>query len=410
MARTPKKRLRTLVSKLKARAVAAAQRVTRRAAPPKRPSPTAAVRGSVKVAAPAKPAPPLKQLSRRSVVRKPARGPSVKTPRAKAPITAAKPHRTAKSRTPSPGTPSAAPTPLVFAAPAAEAPAGNPLRSVEEQFTLPAGYGDHRIVLMVRDPFWLFAYWEIQAEQERAVRGQLLPEEIAGLQTVLRVYEVTGVEDPAPPATRHFDIGLSGLARNWHIHADAPGCMFLVEIGLLTAAGRFLMLARSNRVTTPRSGPSEVIDEAWVSTDEDYGKLFGAAGIGPGSSPGAWSRLVNQQLSSAAAASHGFVGQLQAAQLKDFWCRVDADLVLHGATEPRSRVAVQDQPVAVRKDGTFSVRLALPQGKQTVTVDVTSPNGRHTRTVTPIISLAWAGQPGHGQPSALPQSASDSTP
>ena len=27
---------------------------------------------------------------------------------------------------------------------------------------LPDGYGDNRIVLMVRDPLWLFAYWEIR--------------------------------------------------------------------------------------------------------------------------------------------------------------------------------------------------------------------------------------------------------
>lgn len=399
MARTPapKKRLRTLVSKLKARAVAAAQRVR-----PSRAKPAPA-----KTAARAKPAPVTVRTLRRSVVRKPVRGPSMRPVRGKT-SAPAKPRRAVKSRGASAGLSRETASLPALVPPtdgAGTAPASTP-RSVEEQFTLPAGYGDHRIVLMVRDPFWLFAYWEIQPDQERAVRGQLKPEDIPGLQTVLRVYDVTGINYPAQPAHRHFDIGLSGLARNWHIHTDAPGRAFVVEIGLLTAAGRFLMLARSNRVTTPRSGPSDLVDEAWLTTDEDYWKLFGASGIGPGSSPGAWSRLVSQQLSSAGA-SHGVGGPLKGAQLKGFWCRVDADIVLHGATEPRARVLVQDQPVAVRKDGTFSVRLALPQGKQTVTVDVTSPNGRQTHTVTPIISLAWAGQPAPGPTHPLPQSSSE---
>ena len=51
-----------------------------------------------------------------------------------------------------------------------------------------------------------------------------------------------------------------------------------MEIGLRTARGAFFRLARSNRVMTPRYGPSDIIDEAWMSLEEDYWKLFGVAG------------------------------------------------------------------------------------------------------------------------------------
>ncbi|MCM8781974.1 MAG: DUF4912 domain-containing protein, partial [Candidatus Omnitrophica bacterium] len=34
-----------------------------------------------------------------------------------------------------------------------------------EEFRFPAGYGDNRIVIMVRDPWWVFAYWEITSEK-----------------------------------------------------------------------------------------------------------------------------------------------------------------------------------------------------------------------------------------------------
>lgn len=262
----------------------------------------------------------------------------------------------------------------------------------ESQFSIPSGYGEDRIVLLVKDPWWLYAYWEVQPGTERAARSQLLPQDIPGLQSVLRIYDVTGIDFPSQPAHRSFDIGLSGLATNWYIQTNAPGREFIVELGLLTAGGRFLLLVRSNRVMAPWFGPSDIIDENWLTTDEDYWKLFGpAAGIGIGSSPSAWAKLVPQHLFSPGWSSGSLWAPSRPAAIKGFWCRVNTDLVIHGATEPRSTVIVQGQSVAVRKDGSFSLRLALPEGTQAVTIDVTSPDGRSSRTVTPVITLAWTG-------------------
>jgi hypothetical protein len=242
---------------------------------------------------------------------------------------------------------------------------------------------------MVKDPWWLYAYWEIQPSTERSVRSQLLPQEVAGLQTVLRVHDVTGVDFPSQPPGHSFDIGLSGLATNWFIHTDAPDRSFVVDIGLLTASGRFLLLARSNRVTTPRFGPSDVIDEQWMTTDDLYWKLFGAtSSIGAGASPGS---LMAQRLFSGGWSSPGGIAHAKAHAVRGFWCRVNTDLVIHGAAEPKATVRIQGQPVTVRKDGTFTLRLALPTGSQTITVEATSPDGTQTRTSTPIVTLAWSG-------------------
>ncbi|MBI2496202.1 MAG: DUF4912 domain-containing protein [Candidatus Omnitrophica bacterium] len=283
-------------------------------------------------------------------------------------------------------------------APSASTPAGESQRqgpssatAVEEQFSIPTGYGDDRIVLMVKDPWWLFAYWDIHPNTERTARRQLLPHEVAGLHSILRVYDVTGIDFPAQPAHASCDISLSDLATNWYIHVDAPNRSFIVEIGLLANGGRFLPLARSNRVTTPRFGPSDVIDEAWMTTDEAYWKLAGTLGLGSGSSPLGWSALLGQALSSGGWSSVSVLGQGRPSLVRGFWCRVDADLVIHGSTEPRAAVTIQGQPVTVRKDGTFSLRVALPDGTQTITIDATSPDGRHVRTVTPIVTLAWSG-------------------
>lgn len=373
-------KLTTLVSTLKTRAVALTRRRRSPAASSPPPAPAVAAQ---------------KPLPRRSTVRVPPRGPTRRTAKP-----AARRERRANTRTSVPvSVPGVnrppAPTPGIPQTGAAAAPSRPGMSHApspwsEEQFSIPNGYGDTRITLMVKDPWWLFAYWEVSPQTERSVRSQLLPHEIADLQTVLRVYDVTDVDFPSQPAHHAFDISLSGLASNWYIHTNAPHRSFLVEIGLLTAGGRFLLLARSNCVTAPRFGPSDVIDEEWLTTDEMYWKLFSSA-PGAGSSPTAWANLVSQKLFSGAWASPGVAGPGRVLALKGFWCRVDTDLVIHGATEPRSTVAIQGQLVPVRKDGTFSLRLALPPGEQSIAIDVTSPDGQQTRTMTPIVRLAWSG-------------------
>ncbi len=379
--------------------------------------PPAALSPAASSAAARPPAPPVKRVS---VVRKPARGPSVRASRTSPAMgrsegrvgnTPTRPtERRRRARTGTTAVPAAHDAVRRAASSSAQGadtslPATSWAQppvfsaSAEQQFSIPTGYGDDRIVLMVKDPWWLYAYWEIQPSTERSTRSQLLPHEVAGLQSVLRVYDVTGIEFPAQPPRRSFDIRLSGLASNWYIHTNAPNCSFIVEIGLLANNGRFLLLARSNRVTAPRFGPSDVIDERWMTTDDLYWKLFGlAAGLGMGSSSSAWAQMMPQQFFSGTVSSTGLVGPSRQSVIRGFWCRVNTDLVIHGATEPKSTVLIQGQPAAVRKDGTFSLRVALPVGTQMITIDVTSPDGQTTRTVTPIVTLAWSGALSPEQP------------
>ena len=89
--------------------------------------------------------------------------------------------------------------------------------------------------------------------------------------------------------------------------------------------------------------------------------------------------------------------------IRGFWCRINTDLIIHGATEPKASVTIQGQPVAVRKDGTFSLRLALPEGAQTMKIEVTSADGRERRTVTPIVTLAWSGSLAAQSPTVNPR-------
>ena len=246
---------------------------------------------------------------------------------------------------------------------------------------------------MVKDPWWLYAYWEVQPGVERQARAQLSPEETGGLRSALRVYDVTARRFPDEDANHWFDIPLSGLATNWYIHTNAPNRSFLVDIGLLTTTGRFLTLARSNRVTTPRFGPSEVIDEEWMTSDEEYWRLFGVtAGVGMGSSPSGLKEFLERMVSSPGLFSPGLFSPVKSPAPRGFSLWVDTELIVYGATDPKASVTLQGQPITPRPDGTFSVRMALPDGTHTIPIAATSADRQETKTVTPIVTRQTEGQ------------------
>ncbi len=65
---------------------------------------------------------------------------------------------------------------------------------------------------------------------------------------------------------------------------------------------------------------------------------------------------------------------------------VDCELIVYGATEPNARVTVQGRPINLRKDGTFTLRFALPDGKQVIPVEATSFDNENERAITPVVT------------------------
>lgn len=247
---------------------------------------------------------------------------------------------------------------------------------------------------MVRDPWWVFAYWEIRPDDEARLRARIGAAAWDGGQSILRVYDVTGAAPDDLPAQGAQDIVLRDWANNWYIHVGRPNREWLVAVGRLTAEGVFHPLVCSNRVTTPRSGPSDVIDENWLSLEEDYWKLFGVAGgcgIGKSSLEVQqwWARQHVGGVSSGALFS-AVSSEFAAPQPRErqFWLWMNAELILYGATMPDAQVRIQGQAVALRPDGSFTVRYALPDGQQHIPVEAIAPDHGEMRTITCTVTRA----------------------
>lgn len=143
--------------------------------------------------------------------------------------------------------------------------------SVSAHEELPQGYGEEKIALMTRDPFVAFAYWEAtpaRIEREKAWLGW-------DSKLCVRMYDITGVLFDGRNALGYFDQEVFERCGDWYFDLGRPSHSFCADLGLLSPDGKFLTLARSNYITMPRNGVSEVIDEEWMLVDEEFWKLYG---------------------------------------------------------------------------------------------------------------------------------------
>jgi len=155
-----------------------------------------------------------------------------------------------------------------------------------KEFKFPMGYGDNKIVLLIRDPWWIFAYWEVQKDKEEGIIRKIESNGDAAAKSVLRIYDVTDVNFNGKNANSFFDIDLKGLATNWYINVGTPDRSWVVDIGIVSKRGDFYLLARSNSVRTPRFGISDQLDAEWMMPEEEYWRMFGLSGgfgVGKGS-------------------------------------------------------------------------------------------------------------------------------
>jgi len=142
---------------------------------------------------------------------------------------------------------------------------------ISRKINLPTGYGKDRIVAMIRDPWWIFTYWEITPQTEQETFNKIANNGEQFDRSVLRVHDITYIDYfKTFKSHSYFDITLKDLAKTWYIDVNYPNRSWCVEIGMVTKQGNFYLLARSNAVQTPRFGMSDVLDAKWLISSEKY--------------------------------------------------------------------------------------------------------------------------------------------
>ncbi|MHC5595847.1 MAG: DUF4912 domain-containing protein [Nostoc sp.] len=176
------------------------------------------------------------------------------------------------------------------------------------------------IALTPRTPKWAYVSWYISPTQNQALQQQ------GGSQLVVRLYDVTGVDlsYQSPQLIQQYEC--EDVARDRFVAIPVSDRDYMVEIGYIAdgdAYGdklRWLLIARSANV-----------------------RVFSR--------------------------SHG-----------DFWFVADAELIIHGATQPNTTVNISGHSIKTKPDGTFHLRLPFSDGLMDYLITVAA-DGESTRTI-----------------------------
>lgn len=245
--------------------------------------------------------------------------------------------------------------------------------------------GKDRLVLMVRDPYWIHAHWDIMRHSVDRAKAALA-EKWHSAKPILRLLKLDDSGTTNNSEVIYRDIEIHGGVRNWYIDVDSPPSRFKMLMGYLCANSRFYELARSNSVLTPALGGKVATDDHWADVATDAEHIYSmSGGYGDDTQTGDLTEVFEERLKRTMDADvlsqfgSGAEGSLK--RHKQFHFDVNAELVVFGSTHPEAHVSVGTEPVKVRSDGSFSIRMPLPDRRQVLPATAKSRDGVDSQTV-----------------------------
>lgn len=282
---------------------------------------------------------------------------------------------------------------------------------------LPTSYGTGKLFLTARDPHWLYAHWDIPLREQFQHNARSVDRHL-----ILRLYVNEPVGKPVSeihvhPESHHWfapveqagaqfvgELGYYRPGRKWKslatsapmrtppdtVSADATVEFATIPVDLSFEAMRALLASGAEprlplvralqqlREGRRRELPATDAPEAWSPEQEiALAKLLASApGQRPlrGSEESAGGPEVlppphGLPLGPGAFDLSSSFGEYLASPLGGgppeaaFWFRINAELIIHGATEPNAQVSLGGKPIALQPDGSFSFRFALPDGQ-----------------------------------------------
>jgi hypothetical protein len=246
--------------------------------------------------------------------------------------------------------------------------------------------GKDRLVLMVRDSYWLQAIWTVTRQSVKRAEAALAEHwHTAG--PVLRLMEVDGGHTTSTAERLVREIEVHGGVTNWYIEVNHPPHSFRAELGYKAANGRFFSLCRSNTVTTPAPDSSDVIDENWTDVAANYERVYALSGgyADDNNQSGELQELFEERLrrpmGTGSGGQFGNGAERMLNRHRELEFHVDAEMILYGRTKPDAKVTLGGEPIKLRPDGSFTIRQPMPDKRQVLPVVASTPDGVEQRTI-----------------------------
>jgi len=250
------------------------------------------------------------------------------------------------------------------------------ISSLDRETNIPR---EDRLVLVLRDPFWVQAYWEItKATVQRAKVA--LSNQWYSAKPVLRLLEIYNEGHTNTTEDLVEEIVIHGGVKNWFVHLKKPGRSYRVAIGYRSVDGKFHLIAKSNQINSPDQGAS--FDENWTDITNDAEKFYALSGGFDDSTPSDDLQAVFEEKTRHPIHAPAFerLGSGINGHANEFEFQVDAHLIIFGNTNPNASITIAGEPVRIQRDGSFSMKMELPDRRQVLPIVASSRDGTQQRT------------------------------
>ncbi|MCH2222271.1 MAG: hypothetical protein MK097_18375 [Dechloromonas sp.] len=137
---------------------------------------------------------------------------------------------------------------------------------------------------------------------------------------------------------------------------------------------------------TPPASASDAVDDNWAQVAKNADRIFAMSG---GYSAQGASRELQElleerlprPLGSPMATRYGNGAAKLDLAAEGMPFAVDAEIIVYGAVDRQAHVTMSGEPVTLHPDGTFSVRLSLPDCRQVIPIVASSRDGVEQRTI-----------------------------
>ncbi len=328
---------------------------------------------------------------------------------------------------------------------------------------LPEAYGTQRLLLTARDPYWLYASWDLTRDQLKKHNSLSRDGHL-----VLRLYINSARGTPINEIHVHPE------SRHWFVHAGRGSTRYVAELGYYSRKGEWVTVSHSKATLTPPDTLSEdtsvrfttipieipfrqlvelvkdvvrestplveaiqelraaeypalpdkktAVSTSWTPAQEKAlaevvsMDMVRRVWVGSLEITELIRRKLVHEISSATAAQFSQPVPLASGississpfggmeKNRGFWFNVNAELIIYGATEPSAEVTIGGRVIKLRSDGSFSYRFALPDGSYDLPITATSEDKAEARHADLKFnrSTDYAGEVGvHPQDSAL---------
>jgi len=229
---------------------------------------------------------------------------------------------------------------------------------------LPERYGTPHLVCLVKNIHWAYVFWELTEDQLRQAVSALGGDHAA--RKALRVWKGQG-----PERQIVCDVTVESPVGAQYLYLPDPGSCYQIEMLLIGANGTITLLS-SNFVVTPFGGVSEEEDEQWATIEQLYQQYEASVRRTYLASPQRWhisSPMPQQPLPA-----------------QDLNLTLDTEVIIYGRATPGAAVYIQGEPVAVKQDGSFTLRYSLREGCSIFPIKAVSRDGSQVRSVVTLVT------------------------